>query len=239
MPEGLLTDAGVTGGVHDDPDHAPGPSADAPRGWTWQRKDRKWAPRQRGPILWHESGPVGDSSALGSDGRQAGSSPGAATGDGPGHQSDPDPSWLRDDKQQDSVTSEKLKWEDIPSEAKDNAASLAGMLGMPLLAFAQAVDPYCGSALASQYENIIDHTLPLILRSKKAVNFFTSKDSDWLLWFGLIQSLWPVATAVFKHHVVRTVEVVRDERGRPFARPRAAGGEGHGDHPQPEFNYAA
>lgn len=236
MPEGLLTDAGVTGGVHDDPDHAPEPSADAPRGWTWQRKDRKWAPRQRGPIVWKADGDERGGAAGGVPDGSAGDLPGGA-------ERDPDPSWLRDEQQQDSASSEKLKWSDIPAEAKDNAASLAGMLGMPLLAFAQAVDPYCGSALASNYENIIDHTLPLILRSKKAVNFFTSKDSDWLLWFGLIQSLWPVATAVFKHHVVRTVEVVRDEQGRPFARPRAAGSEGHGDHlqpePQPEFNYAA
>lgn len=237
MPEGLLTDAGVTGGVHDDPDHAPEPGPDAPRGWTWQRKDRKWAPRQRGPIIWRVDS---DGQATRDDGT---GDPDASARNAAGDQRDPDPSWLRDDKQQDSASGEKLKWQDIPSEAKDNAASLAGMLGMPLLAFAQAVDPYCGSALASQYENIIDHTLPLILRSKRAVNFFTSKDSDWLLWFGLIQSLWPVATAVFKHHVVRTVEVVRDEQGRPFARPRAAGSEGHGDHlqpePHPEFNYAA
>lgn len=239
MPEGLLTAAGaVTGAVHDDHAREPEPTADAPRGWTWDRKGGKWKPRQRGAVLF---GGADGTAAADNHAGTAGDGPRAGAGDA--HDRDPDPSWVRDDQQQQDsgLADEKLKYSDVPGEAKDNAASLAGMLGMPLLAFAQAMDPYCGGALAQNFENIVDHTLPLILRSKKAVAFFTSKDSDWLLWFGLAQSLWPIATCVVKHHVTRSVEVVRDDHGRVYVQPRAAEPD-HGDHltpPPPDFSYQA
>ena len=237
MPEGLLTDSGtVTAGVHDDPDHEPEPTADAPRGWTWQRKDRHWAPRQRGAIKWKGDG---DGQATRDDGS---ADSGAAAGQTSTGDRDPDPSWLRSEGSQDGKDDGKLKFDDVPGQVKDDIAGLAGLIGVPILSMLQQIDPYCGGALAQSYEHIVDACLPLICRSKKIVKYFEGDKSDWLLWGKLGIALKPFAAAVLQHHVLRTVEVVRDEQGRVFARPRARD-EGRGDHlqpePQPQFNYAA
>lgn len=236
MPEGLLTaDGTMTAGVHDDPDHEPEPTAGAPRGWVWQRKDRKWAPRQRGPVKW--SGDVsGDISA------SAGDIPaGSPAGGQGGEHRDPDPSWLRDDRRDDEPGG-KLKFDDVPAQVKDDIAGLAGLVGVPILSMLQQIDPYCGGILAQSYENIVDACLPLICRSRKIVRYFEGDKSDWLLWGKLGIALRPFATAVLQHHVLRTVEVVRDERGQVHVMSRTRQ-EGHGDHLTPpaadEFNYAA
>lgn len=243
MPEGLLTDAGVTGAVHDDPDHAPEPSADAPRGWTWQRKDRKWQPRQRGPILWkgdadgqRDSGP--DQGRAGGDGTGPGTAEGQA-----GSVRDPDPSWLRDNKQQDDEPGKKRQTiDDVPREVVNDIAGFAGLVGAPLLAMLQQADPYCGTALAQSFEGVVNACLPLICRSKKITDYFTGDKSDWMLWGKLALALRPFAQAVLQHHVLRTVEVVRDEHGQVHVMPRIRD-EGHGDHltppPPDQFNYAA
>ena len=242
MPEGLLTAGGaVAGAVHDDPGHSPQPSADAPRGWTWQRKERKWAPRQRGPVLWRgddgraDGGP--DQDRAGGDG----AGPGAAQGQAG---TDPDPSWLRDDKQQDAKRDGKRRQtiDDVPRDVVNDIAGFAGLVGTPILAMLQQADPYCGTALAQSFEGVVNATLPLICRSKKITDYFTGDKSDWLLWGKLALALRPFAQAVLHHHVLRTVDVVRDEHGQAHVIPRAR--EGHGDgltpQPQPEpYNYAA
>lgn len=239
MPEGLLTASGVTGAVHDDADHKPEPSAEAPRDWTWNRRERKWQPRQRGPVVFRTD-------ASGTADRVPDGSADLPGGSDSGAQRDPDPSWIRDGKQhQDKPGGKsKLKFSEVPRQVKDEAASMIGLVATPILALLQTADPYCGSILAENFEPIVDATLPLILRSERVVKYFTEDDhaSDWVLWFRLAAALAPAGRAFVQHHVLRSVEVVRDEHGRPFVQPRTQ--EGHGDgltpQPQPEpYPYAA
>lgn len=230
MPEGLLTAGGqVTGAVHDDPDHAPAPSGDAPRGWTWQRKDRKWAPRQRGPIVYQEDGDVPD---------RAPAADGGADPVVTGQDRDPDPSWAGDDEPRRDEPG-KLAYKDVPRAVKDDIAGLAGLVGIPILSMLQQIDPYCGGVLAQAYEGVVDACLPLICRSQKVVRYFQADKSDWLLWGKLGIALKPFATAVLQHHVLRTVEVGRDEHGNAYVRPRNAGDQDQGDHLTPPRQYAA
>ena len=239
MPEGLLTaDGTMTAGVDDDPDHEPPASAEAPKGWAWQRKDRAWAPRQRGPVKWTAEASTEESRP----GQEPDHGPAVIHGDtGPG-QSDPEPSWLRDDQRPDDKPGGKLSFGDVSQQVKDDIAGFAGLVGAPLLAMLQQADPYCGTILAQSFENIVDATLPLICRSSKIVKYFSDDKSDWLLWGKLALALKPFAQAVIHHHILGDVEVVRDAQGQVHVMPRARQ-EGRGDHLQPpaadEYNYAA
>jgi hypothetical protein len=233
MPEGIAVSGRiVSGGVHDDADSKPEPSAEAPRGWTWDRPNRAWKPKTRGKILWED----------GSD--PAAESPGPEEPRQQQEQRDPAPSWAREDDKPGkggSGDDGKVPFESVPQSVKDDIAGLAGLVATPILALAQQIDPYCGGALAQCFEPALDATLPLICRSSKIVKYFAEDKSDWLLWGKVAMALTPFAQAVFQHHIVRTVEVVRDEKGDAYVQPRQAAAPA--DHltpkPQPEFRYAA
>lgn len=225
----------LAAGVHDDPDSPPAPDAAAPRGWTWNRKARSWAPRQRGPVLW----PADDRPA-----QDPGPGPGAAGGGGAAAGRDPDPGWMASPD-----PDSRAPAGEVPQEVRDDIAGFAGLVGIPVLAFVQQADPYCGAALADAYEGTVDAVLPLLLRSKKVVAYFTGDKSDWLLWGKLAIALAPVGRAFAEHHVLRVVEIVRDDKGEPvrdkhgrvLVRTPQRGGQG--DHLQPpvhdEQEYAA
>jgi hypothetical protein len=135
----------------------------------------------------------------------------------------------------------KLAFADVPKQVKDDIAGLTGLVGVPILSLLQQIDPYCGSALAQNFEPIVDAALPLICRSERIVRYFSEDKSDWLLWGKLALALKPVGQAILQHHVFRTVEVVRDEHGVPHVLPRSRqGSDDHQTPPvQPEFSYAA
>ncbi len=229
MPEGVAVAGGgpvVSGAVHDDPGAAPAPGPDAPKGWTWNRSDRVWRPKQRGPVVW-----------------QPGASPGPPSGaDAPGSADhlgkDPAPGWMSDDDgQADELaaarTARRMNFSEVPAQVKADAASFAALVGAPLLALARTVDPYCGGILADNFAEILDASLPIICRSERVVRFFTSEDSDWLLWLKLAMTLGPVAQAIAQHHVFHTVSVVRDpETGAVSVVRGQQDGQG-GDHLTP------
>lgn len=234
MPEGIaVAGSAVSDGVHDDPERQPDPGPAAPRGWVWNRKGRHWKPRERGPVLWKP------------DRAQA-----ADPASPPAHQqhdADPDPGWMQDgqplpgDRKRQSI-------DDVPKEVVNDMAGLAGLVGAPVLALLQQADPYCGSILAANYEAIVDAVLPLVCRSEKIVRYFSGDQSDWLLWGKLAMALAPVGRAIFEHHVIGSVEVVRDpQTGAAQVRRRQQGGAEHGDHlvppvpgePAADFAYAA
>lgn len=237
MPEGLLTAGGIAAGVHDDPDRPPEPSAEAPRGWTMDRRSKTWKPRQRGPVLFR-----GDAGSA-PDGDGPGDTDAGARAEG-GNQRDPDPAWLRDDTEPGKADDGKIAFADVPKEVKDDIAGLAGLVGTPILAMLQQIDPYCGTILAQSYEGIIDATLPLICRSKKIVKYFSAEDqTDWLLWGKLALALKPFAQAVIQHHVLKTVQLVEDAEGQIYPVKVSRGQTEHGDgltpQPQPEYSYQA
>lgn len=232
MAEGLLAPGGTIGsGIHDDPDSPPAPAAEAPRGYTWNRKSRAWAPRQRGPVLFREdaSGPAAtQAEAHGTSGATAG--PDAR---------DPEPGWMRDDDAQpDGKRGGKLSYSDVPAAVKGDIAGMMGLVGTPVLAMLQSADPYCGGALAQSFEGIVDATLPLMCRSQKIVDYFSGDKSDWLLWGKLAMALAPVGRAIVEHHVTHTVALVKNPKtGAVQVVRQAPGGPGQGDPlvpPQPD-----
>lgn len=198
--------------AHSDKGQKPPPDATAPRGYTWNRDESRWVPKVKGDILY-----TGTSQES--------------------RQEDPAPAW-----QKAAGSKKKLSYAEVPKKVKDEAAGFAGLVGVPILSLLQAADPYCGTALAENFQPIVEAALPLILRSERAVRFFTSDDNDWLNWIGLAMALRPVAVAIAEHHVFRTVAVERTPTG-PVVRRRERGQESHGDHltpqPQPEYNYTA
>ena len=214
MPEGVaLAGSVVSGAVHDDPGAAPPPGPEAPKGWTWNRSERAWQPKQRGPVVWLPAGQVpaaADGKGYPWWGGQE-QPPGDLNAD-PGQPGrDPEPGWMTQQPEPAGKHRRRITQADVPKEIQDDIVGLAGLVGTPILAVLKSIDPYCGGALADAYAGVLDATLPLICRSEKIVKYFSEDTADWLLWGKLAIALAPVAKAIAEHHVFRVVEVVRDQ----------------------------
>jgi hypothetical protein len=99
----------------------------------------------------------------------------------------------------------------IRNDVAGKMGLFAIIIGLPF----EAMDPYCGNIFANNVENIIDKTVPIICRSPGAVKFFTSTTGGWMEWVAMIQAWWPVLTAIYAHHLARTVS--RDKHAMPDA----------------------
>ena len=228
MAEGVAVSGGtvVSGATFDDPQREP--PADpgiAPRGWTWARTQRAWRPRKS---AGRPPKNPGDSEPKPPAGKVANPfAPGEPESD-----RDPDPSWVTGETRPPEQM--QLPFAQVPKQVKDDIAGFAGLIGTPILALIQSVDPYCGGALMQCFEPAVDAALPLLCRSERIVRYFSEDTSDWLLWGKLAIALAPVGRAVLAHHVLRTVEVTRNpETGQATVGPRRRGPEGHGPHLQP------
>lgn len=201
MPEGIsvgdvtIEASSLTADKSWSRNHLPPADASAPRGYTWSREEKRPIPKKTGRIIYGEDA---DSSPP----RASVAEPSSRGGE------DPAPSW-----QQPKKHKGKLKYEDVPQNIKDDIAGLGGLIATPLLALIQQIDPYCGGALAANFTNVLDATLPIMCRSEKLVKYFSEDQADWLLWGKLAMSLAPVGQAILQHHVFRTVKVIRDEHG--------------------------
>lgn len=232
ITSGFVAQAFVIGGevigdaVMNDRNARPEPDpAAAPHGWTWDRSVGRWRPaRKRGNYArGNKATPAADPAA----------DTAADPGQDPDQGKDPDPGWYNPEP-----PPEPQPWsgsiKDVPREVVNDIAGFAGLVGAPVLAMLQAADPYCGSILAQNFEPIIDATLPLLCRSEKIVAYFTGDKSDWLLWGKLAMALAPVARAVLDHHVLRTIDVIKDPNtGQIQVVRRQRGGSEMGDHLQP------
>jgi hypothetical protein len=249
MAEGVAVAGKVTGGGALDDRHNK-PEADpvnAPHGWAWDRPEARWRPaKKRGNYARKSAGDIPSdglvpSARLGGPDqpREPQRSDGNENVDrGTSH--DPDPGWFGSDD--DKPRTRKQTIRDVPQSVQNDIAGFAGLVGAPVLALLQQADPYCGGALAANYEPIIDAVLPLLCRSEKIVAYFTGDKSDWMLWGKLAMALAPVGKAVLDHHVLRRVDVVRNpDTGQVQVVPRRPGGSEHGDHlqPQPQPDYVA
>jgi hypothetical protein len=230
MPEGVAVGGGevIAEPTFDDRSNEPAPDpVNAPRGWLWDRGERRWRPKKA-------AGRGGNAAA------EVKAEPDSAAAAGK-PQRDPDPAWMTADEK--PAEKRRRSIDDVPRAVVDDIAGFGGLIGAPLLAMLQQADPYCGTILAQSYEGIVDAVLPLVCRSEKIVAYFSGDKSDWLLWGKLAMACAPVARAVIEHHVTRTVEVVMDAGGVPHAVPRARGGGSGGDHLVPPvaepFEYAA
>ena len=211
----------------------PAVDPDAPYGWTVDkdgtRRPKKTAGRPR-------KSPPPDEPARDPRPGPAEPAPPAAAAE----EHDPEPAWAQDGQ---PGKHRRQSIQDVPRETVDDMAGLAGLVGTPVLAILQQADPYCGTILAQNYEPIIDAVLPLLCRSKKITDYFAGDKSDWLLWGKLAMALAPVGRAILEHHVIRSVEVVRDPATGAAQVVRRQPGPEHGDHlvppMPPSFQYAA
>lgn len=105
-----------------------------------------------------------------------------------------------------------------PKVIGDIEGKLAFWLGLTAEPWAVA-DPYCGKAYADQVPEIAKKLAPIVCQSPDLVRWF-SKSSTFIMWTELGIAVRPVATAVIKHHVTKTVKL--DEKGATVAVP--AGG---------------
>ena len=104
----------------------------------------------------------------------------------------------------------------VTAKVKDDLTASVGLVGMLVLPPLVAKDPYCGGALADNFQSIADAVVPLLCKSSTVVGFFTDTGSDFMLWFKLGMALTPVAMAVGRHHLLKSVEIQQDEQGELY-----------------------
>jgi hypothetical protein len=131
--------------------------------------------------------------------------------------SDPAPAW-----QSKSAPRPKPRAPKVTAKVKGDMSAAVGMMVMVAGPAVMARDPYCGGAFLDNSQKITDAVVPLLCRSHTVVAFFSdSSENGWLLWFNLALALSPVAVAVGKHHIIKSVEIVQDgETGDLFVAPR-------------------
>lgn len=78
-------------------------------------------------------------------------------------------------------------------------------------------DPYCAGVLSAQTEEIVDRATAVICRSPKMLNWLTSTGeyTDWIM---LLTAITPVITAIWAHHVTRSVSE-EPSHGHPVDHP--------------------
>ena len=198
----------------DDPDNAP-------FGYRWNTKSKQWdvkrsAGGRKSGAGWFgkdsiQNGKVADLNKIESEVQQVLEDRGF---------SDPAPAYA-------SKPAPKTR-KPRPSAPKVNAkikADMSAAVGMMMLVTGPAImskDPYCGGAFLDNSQKIADAVIPLLCRSHTVVAFFTdSTENGWLLWFNLALALSPVAIAVGKHHIIKSVEIRQDDKtGELFIAPR-------------------
>lgn len=176
----------------------------APHGWMWDRPGKKWRPRKsaaRGGWRSRRGEPVS---------RETGIDMGPFERDIAGD--DPAPAYAFTRPPKLPKTPPK-----VTAKTKGDMTAAVGMVGMLVLPPIEKADPYCGAVLTENFQRIADAVVPLLCRSERVVAFFTEDASDWMLWFKLAIALAPVAVAVGKHHVLKTVEIIErlDDDGKP------------------------
>lgn len=200
MAEGFVTASGASGAaVHDNREHEPAPSAEAPRGWTWNRAARSWRPKVRGVVLWHDDGAPAD------DGDDE-SSP-QVTGAFSGSTPDPEPGWMSDPAPQ----AEKHA---VSASDRADIKALIALAYLPLSEGLSTLDPFCFGVLTERKTatGVIDAVADIVAASPRV--------SQWALsatglspWIKLAVALRPVASNFVAHHVTRRVEVEKEEDG--------------------------
>lgn len=126
---------------------------------------------------------------------------------------DPDPigqewSQVGPDDEDFVVTEKMLK------TIQENMGTYLSVIGMT----AEMVDPYCGSVLAANFENMVQRWSKVVVHYPKAANLFLDgKGGVIFAWIGALQATWPVIMAIFHHHLARDIAVDK-ETGNVFRR---------------------
>jgi hypothetical protein len=190
MAEGIATAGGALSAVHDDPDRPPEATADAPRGWTWNRKERSWKPRVRGPLVY--------------DAQPSAPADEAPQDDPESYGPDPAPSWASD------PAPPGEKWE-IDSEARADIKALVALAYTVPAETLPLLDPYCFGPLDEKKtaNGVIDAVSDIVCGSPRVAKWAVSA-SGLMPWIKLGVALKPIGVNVLHHHITKSVEVEID-----------------------------
>ena len=85
---------------------------------------------------------------------------------------------------------------------EENMGTYLSIVGMT----AEMIDPYCGSALATNFDNIVSKWSKVVaLYPPAAKLFLDSKGGVIFTCIAALQATWPVLYAMFEHHLAHTV----------------------------------
>jgi hypothetical protein len=202
MAEGFVSADGTAGiAVHDNREIEPAPSAEAPRGWTWNRQARSWKPKVRGRILWFEGNTGSPPDAVRDDMQDTD----GFTGSTP----DPGPSWM-DEPAPPAVD----KFQPDPRQRADIKALIALLYTVPAETLPLA-DPYCFAPLQERdtATGVIDAVADIVSASPTVAKWAVSA-SGLMPWVKLAIALKPIAVNVLHHHITHSVEVEVDREKR-------------------------
>lgn len=216
MPEGVAAASGqvVGEGVYDDPEAPPPPDVCARLGWdkgpTWDRTNRRWKAKVRGPLLTAirghepqqdpEAGEVVDAEIV-DDGP-----------DDPYGNRDPDPSWQAGSSTETRSLPESFK---VDAETRADIKALIALAytipgeALPLL------DPYCFGPLAEDdtANGVISAVTDIVCGSPRVAKWAASA-TGLMPWIKLGMALKPVVVASFHHHVLKDVDVEVDRKAK-------------------------
>jgi hypothetical protein len=86
---------------------------------------------------------------------------------------------------------------------EDNLGTYLSVVGMT----AEMIDPYCGGALAANFDNMVTKWSKVISHYPAAAKLFLDEKSGVLFaWIAAMQSTWPVLTAIYHHHFAKDVK---------------------------------
>jgi hypothetical protein len=201
----ITDDGAVVARAGRPPEPDPDPQG-APYGYTWDGKQQNWRPRKR-------LGRAGAAARLAAapDGRpEAGGGPqDPPAPDVAGDWRDPDPAREAHDDRGPAATPFE-----VSQQTRDDIAGMLALLYSIPADFLVTVDPYCFGALSGCLDESLKATVPIICRSRLAVEFCTSA-AGLVLWIKLAAALKPFAVAVFQHHIIHSVVMTKQEDGTP------------------------
>lgn len=145
--------------------------------------------------------------------------------------SDPDPEpsgedWSHASNDEFLVTAEGIK------AIKDNLGAYLITAGMTL----ELIDPYCGTALRDNIDDIVNNWAKVISHYPSAAKMFMAKGGGKIMaWIDAIMATWPVLVAVYEHHLSRSVKL--DSLGNPVRVNKNTPSPNGSFATQPDFNY--
>jgi len=90
------------------------------------------------------------------------------------------------------------------AKIEENLGTYLSIVGMT----AEMIDPYCGSVLAVNFDNIVAKWSKVVAHYPAAAKLFLdSKGGVIFTWIAALQATWPVLYAMYEHHLARTVTV--------------------------------
>lgn len=234
MAEGVADSGGAVSYYRGPKSHknrpdSPEPAADpasAPHGWMWDEGKREWRARKRPGRSGRGAAARAAAAAAVAGAQQQPAQPEsrphlssvAASGTQPEDRSwaDPDPAHMHQGDGQGAGGGGGQDWDPrkVSRETKNEIEGMLGLFYSVPADFLITMDPYCFGALNDNLDKTIQATVPIICRSKMAVEFVTGA-SGLILWIKLMSTLKPFLVAVWHHHVTGSVELERevDDKG--------------------------